>query len=108
MALPPLPVLRHLSFQSNRLEVWDAALFQNCSSLTHLYLGHNNLPNLPDEFALLTELEEVDLAKNAITVIRPFPELTKLQELWMNDGQIEELEEVKNLAVFPSLQTVYL
>merc|ERR1712039_409094 len=108
MAMPPLPKLTRMSMQSNRLEVWDATLFQNCPLLTHLYLGHNNLPDLPDEFGLLTALEECDLAKNAITVIRPFPTLTKLAEFWINDAQISDLAEVKNLAAFPSLRTIYL
>jgi len=108
MAMPPLPSLRHLSMQSNRLEVWDNSLFQNAPGLTHVYLGHNNLPDLPDEFALMTNLKEVDLAKNAITRVKPMPQLAKLEELWMNDNLISDLAEVRNLAVFLSLQTVYL
>lgn len=66
------------------------------------------MPDLPEEFSLLTNLLEVDLAKNAITVIRPMPQLTKLEELWMNDCQIKTLEEVRNLGSFRSLRTVYL
>ncbi|CAJ1351509.1 unnamed protein product [Effrenium voratum] len=108
MLLPPLPQLRHLSLQNNRLELWDAAFFRNLCQLTHLYLGHNNLPNLPPEFALLTELVEVDLVKNAITQIKPMPELKKLEELWLNDNKIEDLAEIQNLASFPALKTVYL
>ncbi|CAE8587585.1 unnamed protein product, partial [Polarella glacialis] len=108
MALPPMPALRHLSLQNNRLDVWDGSLFHNVSGLTHFYVGHNNLPDLPDEFALLTKLVEVDLVKNAITRIRPVPELACLQELWLNDNQITDLEEVRNLASFPALKTIYL
>eukprot|EP00438_Fugacium_kawagutii_P035679 Skav210695 [mRNA] locus=scaffold1240:42242:44359:+ [translate_table: standard] len=108
MTLPHLPRLRHLSLQNNRLEVWEPAFFQNLSELTHLYLGHNNLPDLPEEFALLTHLVEVDLVRNAITVIKPIPELQKLEELWMNDNKIEDLEQISNLAVFPALKTIYL
>jgi len=108
MALPPLPALRHLSLQNNRLEVWDPSFFQNASGLTHLYLGHNNLPDLPEEFSLLTELVEVDLAKNAITKVPQLPQLTKLQEIWMNDNQISDLAEVRHLATIPALTTVYL
>lgn len=108
MALPPLSRLRRLSLQNNRLEVWDPALFHNCPGLTHLYLGHNNLPDLPEEFAVLTNLVELDLARNAIKTIRPIPELAKLEELWMNDNQVEDLSEVRNLAAFPALKTVYL
>jgi protein phosphatase 1 regulatory subunit 7 len=108
MALPPLPALRHLSMQNNRLESWDPALFRNCSGLTYLYLGHNNLPDLPEEFALLTELKELDLAKNAIKTIRWLPELAKLQELWMNDCQVEDLAEVQKLSCLTSLLTVYM
>merc|ERR1712066_989683 len=48
------------------------------------------------------------MGRNALTVIRPFPMLTKLKELWMNDAQISDLAEVKNLSAFASLQTVYL
>lgn len=108
MALPPMPALRQISMQNNRLELWDGSLFHNASGLTHLYLGHNNLPDLPDEFALLTNLFEVDLVRNAITRVRPFPQLVRLQELWMNDNQVTDLAEVRNLGAFPALQTVYL
>ena len=58
----------------------EGSIFYSRCQLTHLYLGHNNLPNLPPEFALLTELVEVDLVKNAITQIKPMPELKKLEE----------------------------
>ena len=108
MSLPPLPALRHLSLQNNRLETWESTFFRNLAGLTHLYLGHNNLPDLPDEFALLTDLVEVDLVKNAITRIRAIPELQKLEELWMNDNKIDDLGQVSNLASFPSLKTIYL
>lgn len=108
MHLPPVPQLRHLSLQNNRLEHWDEDLFANAPGLTHLYLGHNNLPNLPQEFGQLSELVEVDLAKNAISHITPLPQLRKLKELWMNDNQIEDLNEVRNLGAFPALRTVYL
>mmetsp|Transcript_36519 Transcript_36519/g.77692 ORF Transcript_36519/g.77692 Transcript_36519/m.77692 type:complete len:379 (+) Transcript_36519:85-1221(+) len=108
MAIPPLPALRHLSLQNNRLETWDASFFVNASGLTHLYLGHNNLPDLPEDFVKLTSLVELDLAKNALTKIKPMPELVGLQELWMNDNQIDDLEEVKHLSSYPALKTVYL
>jgi protein phosphatase 1 regulatory subunit 7 len=108
MALPPLPHLKHLSMQNNRLETWDGALFANCPRLTHLYLGHNNLPDMPPEFGMLGELQELDLAKNAIRSITPIPQLQSLKDLWMNDNQVEDLEEVRNLAAFPSLQAIYL
>jgi len=108
MALPPLPKLQHLSMQNNRLEVWDSSFFVNASSLTHLYLGFNNLPNLPEDFVNLVNLEEIDLARNAITAIRPLPELENLEELWMNDCQIADLAEVRNLSSIPALQTIYL
>lgn len=108
MILPPLPALRHLSLQNNRLEQWEPAFFQNLSQLTHLYLGHNNLPDLPAEFALLTNLVEVDLVRNAITKIKAIPELEKLEELWMNDNKIEDLLEIANLSAFKSLKTIYL
>mmetsp|Transcript_15462 Transcript_15462/g.35328 ORF Transcript_15462/g.35328 Transcript_15462/m.35328 type:complete len:389 (+) Transcript_15462:67-1233(+) len=108
MALPPLPKLRKCSMQNNRLEVWDAALFANAPKLTHLYMGHNNLPDLPDDVAKLTELVEIDLARNAITLIRPFPQLGKLEELWLNDNQVASMDEVSNLRAFPALRTVYL
>ena len=108
MTLPPLPRLRHLSMQNNRLEVWEPTFFRNLSGLTHLYLGHNNLPDLPEEFALLTDLVEVDLVKNAITLIKPIPQLQKLEELWMNDNKIEDLGQIGNLAAFPALKTIYL
>ena len=108
MSLPPLPALRHLSLQNNRLESWNATFFQNLAGLTHLYLGHNNLPDLPEEFTLLINLVEVDLVRNAITKIKPMPELQKLEELWLNDNKIEDLAQTAHLASFPSLKTIYL
>jgi len=108
MALPKLPKLQKLSMQSNRLEVWDAALFHNCPALSHLYLGHNNLPDPPEELAVITKLTEVDLAANAVKSIKPFPQLVELQELWLNDNKIEDLSEVRHLASFPALKAVYL
>jgi protein phosphatase 1 regulatory subunit 7 len=108
MALPPLPKLRHLSMQNNRLEVWEPSFFTNAAGLTHLYLGFNNLPDLPEDFAKLVCLEEIDLARNAIKTIRPLPELVCMEEWWMNDCQVEDLAEVRNLSVLPALKTVYL
>lgn len=108
MAMPPLPALRHLSLQNNRLEIWDGSLFANAPGLTHLYFGHNNLPDIPDDFAKLTELIELDLAKNAITLIKPVEQMVSLQELWMNDNQIEDLFQVQHLGAFSALKTVYL
>jgi len=108
MALHPLPHLRHLSLQSNRLDTWDVSLFTNCPGLTHVYFGHNNLPDVPPELAQLTELVEFDLAKNAIEHITPLTGLKKLKELWMNDNRIEDLAECRHLRAFPALRTVYL
>jgi len=108
MALPPLPALRSLSMQNNRLEVWDPTFFENARGLTHLYLGHNNLPDLPEEFAQLTDLVEFDLAKNAVSHIAACSQLQKLEELWLNDNQITDLGEVRHLAAYPQLKTVYL
>jgi len=108
MLLPSLPALRHLSLQNNRLETWEAVFFQNLAGLTHLYLGHNNLPDLPDEFSQLTSLVEVDLVRNAITRIKPLPDLRKLEELWMNDNKIDDLAQIAHLASLPALKTIYL
>jgi len=108
MALPPLPKLRHLSLQNNRLEVWDPIFFSNVSGITHLYLGFNNLPDLPEDFVKLLDLQEIDLAKNAIKSIRPLPELKCLEELWMNDNQINDLSEIRNLSTMSGLKTIYL
>jgi len=108
MALPPLPNLRHLSLQSNRLEIWDESLFHNAPGLQYLYFGHNNLPDLPEEFAILTDLKELDLAGNVITKIKPVPQLKNLVDLWMNDNKIDDLAEIANLAAFPALKTIYL
>eukprot|EP00929_Paragymnodinium_shiwhaense_P013572 TRINITY_DN121425_c0_g1_i1.p1 TRINITY_DN121425_c0_g1~~TRINITY_DN121425_c0_g1_i1.p1 ORF type:complete len:391 (+),score=79.86 TRINITY_DN121425_c0_g1_i1:73-1245(+) len=108
MALAPLPNLKRLSMQSNRLEQWDSLLFSNCPNLEYLYLGHNNLPNLPDDFGTLTKLIEVDLAANAMTRIQGFPTMVQLKELWMNDCKVDDLAEIQNLSKFPALQALYL
>lgn len=50
----------------------------------------------------------MDLAKNAITKVPQLPQLTKLEEIWMNDNQVTDLDEVRHLATIPSLKTIYL
>jgi len=107
MALPPLPNLKRVSFQNNRLEEWDEMLFRNCPKITHLYLGHNKLPDFPEYFDLLQDLVELDMASNAVNTIRKM-NLPCLKEFWMNYNNISSLDEVATLRHFPKIETVYL
>jgi len=107
MALPPLPALRRVSFQNNRLDEWDETLFRNCPKITHLYLGHNKLPDFPEYFDLLQDLVELDMCQNALSLLRPMS-LPCIKEFWLNYNNIASLEYVKHLSSIPTVETVYL
>eukprot|EP00397_Hematodinium_sp_SG-2012_P028300 GEMP01029786.1.p1 GENE.GEMP01029786.1~~GEMP01029786.1.p1 ORF type:complete len:407 (+),score=72.46 GEMP01029786.1:46-1266(+) len=107
MELPPLPKLKRVSYQNNRLEEWDESFFQNCPNITHLYLGHNKLPDFPEYFDTIKQLEELDMASNAVNTLRRM-DLPELKELWLNYNNVASLEYVKVLDCYPKLETVYL
>jgi len=107
MELPPLPRLKRVSFQNNRLEEWHPSLFSNCPNITHLYLGHNKLPDFPTYFQNLKQLEELDMASNALQTL-PRMDLPALKEYWLNYNNISSLDQVRTLDCFPQLETVYL
>lgn len=107
MALPPLPSLKRVSLQNNRLEEWDESLFRNCPNITHLYLGHNKLPDFPDYFESLKQLTELDMASNVVSTLRRM-DLPEMAEFWLNYNNVASLEYVEVLNCFPKLETVYL
>merc|ERR1712039_472971 len=57
---------------------------------------------------MLEMIQEVDLAKNAVKKLRGYPTLMHFRDLWLNDNQVDDIEEVRNLAAFPALKAIYL
>ena len=108
MALPcPLLKLQKMSLQSCRLDTWDISLFESAPCLSHLYLGHNALPNPPKEIEKLQFLVELDLAANNIDAW-PDVSLPRLGDLWINDAMFDDLDKIRKLERLKGLTTIYL
>eukprot|EP00400_MALV-I_sp_L67-5_P001297 gene1297-273_t len=108
MALPcPLPKLQKLSMQSCRLQNWDLGIFDAAPCLSHLYLGHNGLPNPPKEIEKLQFLVELDLAANPIDEW-PSVSLPRLADLWLNDADFADIEKIEKISRLKGLTTIYL
>jgi len=64
----------------------------NLSSLTSLYLGHNNIKDIPSEIGNLTNLTTLYLSINNITDIPPeIGNLSSLTSLYLPENQIIEI-----------------
>lgn len=62
--------------------------------LTHLYLNDNQLNQLPEWFSQLTNLIHLDLADNQLTQLPEwFPQLTNLTHLDLRSNQLNQLPE---------------
>ncbi|KAF4677945.1 WD repeat-containing protein 4 [Perkinsus chesapeaki] len=106
--------LRIVSMSSNRVTEWTVPEGMHSvlesKAIEQLHLAHNQMPSLPADSHILTDLPrlwELDLAGNVMTAIPPLP--TSIAELWMNDNSVEGLSSVcEALKKLPNLATVYL
>lgn len=108
MALPSLPLLERISLQSNRLEEWNTEFFERCPNVRELYLSHNNLPSPPPEIRQQAGLTVLDLACNRVDAVEAVVPLSQLQDLWLNDNKIANLERCRCLQQLRALETLYL
>ena len=69
------------------------------TSLERLWVSHNNLSSIPDQFDQLSNLRELFLHHNALPNLpMPLCGLPNLQILWLSSNQITEVpSEIKNL-----------
>lgn len=112
MSLPNrYPKLEYVSMQSNRLEEWDLeTLRSHKETLVHFQVSHNRLPDLPEDFDfILSNLNVLDLAKNIISKIPNLKLTPALEDLWMNDNEVANPDELDKLKDAPkSLGVLYL
>jgi len=101
----PLPNLRILSLQANRIVKMEG--LGDLTSLTQLYLAENGIEVIEGLDALVN-LTILDLDKNRVNAIQGLDKLTKLEELWLSSNQISSFDEVAKLAGFAHLDTVSL
>lgn len=107
-AFANLPQLRVLSLQSNRITKLEN-LTPVASTLEELYISHNGLTAL-EGMETCTKIKVLDLAGNFLTTIDPkqLENMSNLEELWLNDNRIDNLDWLYGLKHLKNLKTLYL
>ncbi|XXQ36964.1 Protein phosphatase 1 regulatory subunit 7 [Plasmodiophora brassicae] len=96
-----------LDIQSNRLTSIGDGL-ATLTNLRELYLGHNAITSC-DGLGTLINLVTLDISANRIERLTGIGRLKMLEELWANQNQLTDIDEVlSELRQLPQLQTVYL
>ncbi|SBT33013.1 protein phosphatases PP1 regulatory subunit sds22, putative [Plasmodium ovale wallikeri] len=106
--LPELPKLKKLSLQHNRLTNWSIKSIDNILSVTELYLSYNKLSTIIDNVNKMKCLKVLDLSYNEIENIFVCSELKSVEELWLNNNNINNLDMIKQLSNNENLKTLYL
>ena len=107
MVVPPLPSLRQLALQSNRIAEWDHCI-EHLPALEELYLAHNQLPSPPRGLLnKVPKLTVLHLSANVVDSLDWLEDTLELKDLWLNDNKIEDRLQIHYIT--PSkLETVYL
>ncbi|MGK7930025.1 MAG: leucine-rich repeat domain-containing protein [Microcystaceae cyanobacterium] len=75
--------------------------------VTYLDLSNNQLSELPQEIAQLSQLQQLDLSNNQLSELPPiFAQLSQLQQLDLSNNQLSKLP--PEIAQLPQLQGLYL
>ncbi|GAW80028.1 protein phosphatases PP1 regulatory subunit sds22 [Plasmodium gonderi] len=106
--IPFFPKLKKLSLQHNRLTNWSVDSIQNIPQVTELYVSYNKLSFIIDNIKELKHLKVFDLSYNEIENILICSELKSVEELWLNNNNIHNIEMIKNLRENENLKTLYL
>ncbi|ETW56420.1 hypothetical protein PFUGPA_01593 [Plasmodium falciparum Palo Alto/Uganda] len=106
--LPYLPKLKKLSVQHNRLTDICEKSIKNILCVEELYISYNKINHIIDTFKDLKHLKVFDLSYNEINNISICSYLKSLEELWLNNNNIDNLEMIKKLSTIENLKTLYL
>lgn len=90
--LPYLPKLKKLSVQHNRLTDICEKSIKNILCVEELYISYNKINHIIDTFKDLKHLKVFDLSYNEINNISICSYLKSLEELWLNNNNIDNLE----------------
>lgn len=108
MNLPALPKLTKCSLQNNRIREWDRNILENCPQLEELYLSFNGLTELPPFVDQMEKLVILDLGNNHISKIDLKGTNETIEEIWLNDNNIENEEDILPLQSLKNLRVLYL
>ena len=104
-ALHGLPALRVLGLASNRLVSLDG-LQHLGPTLCELYADHNGVESM-EPLSALAQLTTLDLGCNALRSMQ-IGGLSNLEDLWLNDNPIGEVDDLLQLADCPRLNSLRL
>ena len=74
--------------------------------LDDFYISHNGIKCI-EGLETNKELTTLDIAGNYIEKLENLEQLHKLEELWCNDNQISDWNEIRNIEHMRNLATVY-
>ncbi|XVF06836.1 hypothetical protein REPUB_Repub06bG0085300 [Reevesia pubescens] len=80
--------IKKISLQSNRFTSMTG--FEQCVTLEELYVSHNGIAKM-EGLSTLVNLRVLDVSSNKLTNFT-----CKLEDLWLNNNQIESLENIAN------------
>jgi Leucine-rich repeat (LRR) protein len=102
--LAQLPKLEELSLNNCQLTTLPKGLYA-LKNLKRLHLSHNQLTELPNDFAQLTKLEELVVDYNPLQTIAPeFCSLSRITKLSVNNAKLTQLPD--NLGNLAGLHTL--
>ncbi|KAJ4708514.1 protein phosphatase 1 regulatory subunit pprA [Melia azedarach] len=105
-----LRVMENLQTLTDLQELWlGRNRFEDCIALEELYLSHNGIAKM-EGLSTLVNLRVLDVSSNKLTSVDDIQNLTRLEDLWLNDNQLESLEGVAEAVTGSreSLTTIYL
>jgi len=90
--LTRLKKLVSLSFNYNKINSINHLRFRKLSKLDKLFLGRNQLSQIPDDIEQLAQLTKLNLAGNKLKQVSPaIQKLTQLKHLILYDNSIEKI-----------------
>ncbi|TRY51358.1 Protein phosphatase-1 regulatory subunit 7 alpha2 [Cryptosporidium tyzzeri] len=107
--IPLFQNIKIISLQSNRIVNWSINFSKNVNNVQELYLSDNQLIS-PDKvyFDSFQNLKVLDLGGNKIQNLEAISKIESLEELWINDNDICDINQLILLKNLRNLQTLYL